>query len=82
MIEISLDAGPYQRAVRTDQHDLVVVGNLQRADSTAVALRGLDRDDALPAAALHREIVDRRSFAVAVLGRGQDQAFADDASAR
>ena len=35
------------------------------------------RDDALAAAAVHREFLDRRELAVAVFGRGQDQALSD-----
>ena len=43
----------------------------RRGDHLAVALRGLDRDHALRAAAVARVLGDRRALAVAVLGRGQ-----------
>ena len=52
------DRGPDQRTARTDQHDLVFIADLQRADRAAIAFRGLDCDDALAAAPLYRELVD------------------------
>src|SRR6185436_10164862 len=67
------------RARRGDQHDLVLGRGLQRADEPAVALRGLDADDALTAAALHGMLVDRRQLAVTVLRGRHDRPGTDDA---
>ena len=43
--------------------------HLQRRDHLAVALGGLQRDDALAAAAVRREILERRELAVAIVPR-------------
>ena len=45
--------------------------HLQRRDHLAVALGGLQRDDALPAATVLREVFERRELAVTV-GRGRE----------
>src|SRR5690606_17145415 len=73
------DGRAHERARRRDQHELVFRRDLQRTDETAVALRRLDRDDALPAAALQRELLDRRQLAVAVLGGDRDRAARQNA---
>src|SRR5581483_7580055 len=66
------DLGADQDAAGGDQHHLVVVVHEHRADERAVALGGLDRDQALAAAAMSRVLADRRPLAEAVLGRRED----------
>ena len=66
-------------ARRSDEHQLVLRRDLQRADEAAIALRCLNADDALAAAALHRMLVDGRQLAVAVLRGRHDRSCADDA---
>src|SRR6185436_6421051 len=61
----------HQRAGRTDEHELMLGIHLQRGDHLAVALGGLQRDDALATAAVLREILERRELAVAI-GRGRE----------
>src|SRR5262245_13639886 len=53
------------------QHDLIALGDLDDGDHAAVALAGLDGDDALAAAVLLAVVVERRALAVAALGHGQ-----------
>src|SRR4051794_1007838 len=55
-----------------DEDGLVVVGDELHADDFAVALVGVDVDDAAGAAALDRVILQRRAFAVAVDARGKN----------
>src|SRR6186713_2303631 len=70
--------GAHQRASRTDEHELMLGIHLQRRDHLAVALGSLQRDDALAAAAMRREVLERRELAVAI-GRGrEDEPIADD----
>ncbi len=76
--EISSTGGPHQRADRTDQHHFVVGIDLDSADHAAVALGGLDRNHALAAAALHRELRRGGALAETVLGGGQHVAVAHD----
>src|SRR5262245_19059237 len=63
--------GADQHATGGDQHHLVVLVDQHRADDRAVALRDLDRDHALPAAAVARILGDRGALAVAVGGGGE-----------
>ena len=63
--------GADQHAAGGDQHHLVVVVDQDGAHQGAVALRGLDRDHALAAAAVLGVLGDRRALAVAVLGGGE-----------
>src|SRR5437870_9490220 len=65
------DAGADQHAAGRDQHHFVVVVDQHGADHGAVALRGLDRDHALAAAAVARVFADRRALAEAVFGGGE-----------
>src|ERR1700674_4345572 len=60
-----------QHTARCDQHDLVLGRGERGGHDLAVALRGLDRDHALGAAAVARVFGDRRALAVAVLGGGE-----------
>src|SRR5690606_27163186 len=69
-------AGTHQRTGIGDHHDLVRVVHLHRANNGTVALGHLDGDNALRAARLGRVFAFRRTFTVAVLGDGQDCAFA------
>src|SRR6185437_7218138 len=55
-----------QHPARGDEHDLLFRGGERGGDDLAVALRGLDRDHALRAAAVARVLRDRRALAVAV----------------
>src|SRR3954464_6496647 len=61
-----------QHAARGDEHHLVVVVDQHRANDRAVALGGLDGDDALPATTVARILAERRALAVAVLGGGEN----------
>src|SRR5690349_17390799 len=70
--------GAHQRASRTDEHELMIGIHLQRRDHLAVALGSLQRDDALTAAAMRREVLERRELAVAI-GRGrEDESLANN----
>src|SRR5690349_2847665 len=70
--------GAHQRAGRTDEHELMLGIHLQRRDHLAVALGSLQRDDALAAAAMRREVLERRELAVAI-GRGrEDESLANN----
>src|SRR5690606_10183988 len=66
--------GAYESAARADQHDLIVLLDLQRPDHAAIALGRLQRDDALSAASMHGKVFERRQLAVTVLRRRQDHA--------
>src|SRR5271154_5195954 len=69
----------HQHAVLTHQHNLIVQAYLQRADHDAVAVRNLQRDDALTATAVLREILDRRQLAETILRCRQNESLlADD----
>src|SRR5690606_39979745 len=68
--------GAHQGAAVGDQQDLVLLGQLDRADQAAVALAGLDRDHTLGAATLLRVLRQRGALAVAALGGGEDVALA------
>src|SRR6185369_11342523 len=72
------DRRAHQRAAGADQHDLVVRLHQQRPDHLAVALADLQGDDALPAAAVDREILDQRALAIAVLRSRQHHALLVD----
>src|SRR5690606_18333693 len=72
------DRRAHQRAVRADQHDFVVLHDLQCTDRLAVALRRLYGDNALAAAALHGELAHLRALAEAVLGGGEQLALPHD----
>src|SRR6056297_3878532 len=61
-----------------DEHDLVVVGDLQRAHHASVALGRLDGDEPLAAAALHGELVRLAALAVAVFRRREDEPLRED----
>src|SRR5262249_30763580 len=72
------DRRAHQRAAGADQHDLVLRVHQQRADHLAVALADLQRDHALAAAAVDREILDQRALAVAVLRSREHHALLVD----
>ena len=66
-------------ALLRDQHQLVVVVHVGDADDLAVAVRGLDVDDADAAARLQAVLLEPGALAVAVLRDGEDGApLADD----
>src|SRR4030095_6191795 len=69
--------GAHQRASRTDEHELMLGIHLQRRDHLAIALGSLQRDDALAAAAVLREVLERRELAVTVRGRREDEPVTD-----
>src|SRR5262249_26669998 len=52
--------------------------HLQRRHRRTVAIRGLERDHTLSATPVLWEIIERRELAVAVLGRRENVALADD----
>ena len=49
--------------------------DLQRADHATVAIGDLQRDHALAAAAVRREVLERRELAEAVFGGGENVAL-------
>src|SRR5581483_7851579 len=67
-----------QAAAVGDQHDVVAVVHLHRADQFAGLVRQGLSDHALAAAAAQREAVDRRALAVALAGHGEHIALAGD----
>ena len=69
--------GAHQRAARADQHDFLARHDLQRRHGVTVAIRGLQRDHALAAAAVRGKLRERRQLAVAVGGGGEHRTFAD-----
>ena len=69
----AVDRHADQLAAVGDQHQVVVVGDQAQADHLAVALGGLDGDDALAAAVLGRVVGRRRALAVAVLAHGEQR---------
>ena len=60
---------PHERAVRSDKHDFVIVADQGRAHRPAIPFARLDCNDTLAAPPLHRELFDRRTFAVTILCR-------------
>src|SRR5207249_4761583 len=68
------DAAADEGALVGDDHHLIGVGDLQRGDYVAVALAGLDVDDALAAAVREPVLLERGALAVAVFGDGQERA--------
>ena len=56
-----------------DEHEVLVVGDEAAADDLAVALGGLDGDDADAAAPLDRVLGDGGALAVAVLAHGHER---------
>ena len=73
-----VDGRPHEGAARGDQHDFVVMDDLQRSNHFTVAIRRLQRDDALAPAALRRKVLHRRELAEAVLRGGENVTVADD----
>src|ERR1022692_3095225 len=70
-----LDRSAHQSASLAHEHDLIIEAHLQRTDHASVAVRHLQSNDALAAAAVSRKVFERREFAVAVFGSGQDKAL-------
>src|SRR6185437_7579203 len=68
--------GAHQRPGRADEHDLLARQHLQRRHCGAVTVRRLHRDDALAAAPVHGEILNRRTLAVPRGGGGEYRAAA------
>ena len=64
----------HQHAVLAHQHDLIVQAHLQRAHHDSVAVGNLQGDHALAAAAMLREILERRQFAETVLRCRENEA--------
>ena len=65
MVRMSLRRHAQDLALLRDQHQLVVVGHLRDADDLAVAIAGLDVDDADAAARLHAVLLELGALAVA-----------------
>src|SRR3954469_9112870 len=63
-----------EHAARGDEHDLVLRRHQRRGHHAAIALRRLDRNHALGAAAVARVLHDRGALAVPVLG-GREHAL-------
>src|ERR1039457_375143 len=59
-----IDRSTHQGAGGADEHELLSRRHLHRAHGCAVAIRRLQRNDTLSAAAVHREILKRRALAV------------------
>src|SRR6056297_2804816 len=72
------DRRAHQGAGVADQHDLVVVGDLQCAHHASVPLGGLDGDEPLTAAPLDGELVRLAALAVAVLRGREDEPLRED----
>src|SRR3954447_24112191 len=66
-----VDAGADEDALLGDEHDLVAVDDEPHADDIAVAVVGVDVDDAAGAAALDGVVGERRPLAVALDAGGQ-----------
>src|SRR5450631_770232 len=73
-----IDRRPDERPRRTDEHQLLPRRHLHGANRRAVAIGRLQRNDPLPAAPVHREILKRRALAVAMFRRRQNVTLADD----
>src|SRR5208282_1587560 len=69
-----LNRRTHQHAVLAHQHDLIVHAHLQRAHHDSVAVGNLQRNHTLTAAAVLREILERREFAESVLRRRENEA--------
>src|SRR5882757_2088978 len=65
----------HQHAVLTHQHDLIVQAHLQSSYHPSVAVGDLQCNHALAAAAVLREIIERREFAEPVLRCGENEAL-------
>ena len=65
------DLGAQRLPAVGHQHHLVARADQGDADHRAVALAGVDEDDALAAAALQAELLERRALAVAALADGE-----------
>ncbi len=63
------DRRTHQGAGIGDQHDPVLLGHRNRRHQTTVTFTGLDGNHALPAAPMHRVVVDRGTLAEAVFSR-------------
>src|SRR5688572_4645166 len=68
----------HQSAGRTNHHELMLGIDLQCRHHLAVALGGLQRNDALAAATVLREVLERSELAVTVRGGGEHEPVADD----
>ena len=66
MARMSLGLHAQDHALLGDEHQLVVVVHVRDADDLAVALAGLDVDDADAAARLQAVLVELGALAVAV----------------
>src|SRR5690606_12726320 len=66
--------GAYESAARADQHDLIVLLDLQRPDHAAIALGRLQRDGALSPVSMHGQAFGRQQHSVTVLRRRQEHA--------
>ena len=64
------DASPYQSSGIGDEHDLVLLGDLNSPDHLAVAFIHLDRDDTLSTATTSRVFRQRGAFPITI-GRGR-----------
>ena len=65
---------PQDLALLRDQHQRIVVADLDDADDLAIPIAGLNVDDADAAARLHAILVEVGALAVSLLGDGQDGA--------
>src|SRR6185312_13808195 len=69
----ALDRDADDLAAVGDEHEVLLVGDEAATHDLAVALGGLDGDDAEAAAALDRVLGDRGALAVAVLAHGHER---------